>query len=127
MSIAPLEGFAVVRSDQSNYSTAGSGYSPASSERVAKPVTGNVPKQESATPKSIPSNYDLPEDVVEVHQDPEIKGQIIVQYLDPTGGVILQVPSTEELSVERGIAQEFQKAAKLSATLSGAYPEKRER
>ena len=45
--------------------------------------------------------------MVEVHQDPEIKDQIIIQYLDQSKDVILQVPSAQELSVERGIVQEF--------------------
>jgi hypothetical protein len=55
----------------------------------------------------------LPEDVVEVHQDPESKGQVIIQYLDQAKDVILQVPSQQELDVQRGIATEFQQAAKL--------------
>jgi len=48
-----------------------------------------------------------------VHQDPEIKDQIIIQYLDHAKNVILQVPSDQELSVERGIAKESEEAAKL--------------
>jgi glycerol-3-phosphate O-acyltransferase len=49
-----------------------------------------------------------------VHQDPETKGQII-DYLDKAKNVILQVPSSQELSVERGIAQELQRAAQQLA------------
>jgi hypothetical protein len=58
----------------------------------------------------------LPQDVVEVHQDPEIKDQIIIQYLDKAKNLVLQVPSSQELDVERGIAQDFQQAAKVRAT-----------
>ncbi len=47
-----------------------------------------------------------------MHQDPETKDQIIIQYLDPAKNVVLQVPSSEELDFERAIAQELQQAAK---------------
>jgi len=57
----------------------------------------------------------LPEDVVEVHQDPESGAQII-EYLDQAKSIVFQIPSNEELAVERGIAQELQEAAKLQAT-----------
>ena len=60
--------------------------------------------------------YESPPDVVELHQDPEIRDQVIIQYLDKARNVILQVPSNEELMVERGISQEFQQAAKLRVT-----------
>jgi hypothetical protein len=46
----------------------------------------------------------------------KVKDQVIVQYLDQAKDVVLQVPSKQELSVERGIAQEFQPAAKLGAS-----------
>jgi hypothetical protein len=79
-----------------------------------------MPKQERSIAKSATSTRELPQDVVEVHQDPEIKGQIIMQYLDQANNVVLQVPSNEELAVERGIAQEFQQAAKLRESASTA-------
>jgi cAMP phosphodiesterase len=78
-----------------------------------------LPKQEKSAPKNVPASYVLPEDVVEVHQDAESKQQV-TQYLDQSKNVILQVPSNEELSVERGIAQELQQAAKLRANADAA-------
>jgi hypothetical protein len=62
----------------------------------------------------------LPQDVVEVHQDPDVKDQIIIQYLDQARNIVLQIPSNEELAVERGIAQEFQQTAKLRAASGSA-------
>ena len=50
----------------------------------------------------------------------EIKDQIIIQYLDQAKDVILQVPSNQELNVERAIAQEFQQVAKLHANATTA-------
>jgi len=61
--------------------------------------------------KSVSPTYELPQDVVEVHQDPEDKGQVIIRHLDKAGDVVLQVPSNQELGVEHGIAQEFQQPA----------------
>jgi len=84
-------------------------------EEAEQPVSGALPKQKTTVAKKVPVTYELPEDVVEVHQDPEVKDQIIIQYLDHAKNVILQVPSDQELSVERGIAEETQEAAKQRA------------
>jgi hypothetical protein len=62
----------------------------------------------------------MPQDVAEVHQDPEIKSQIIVDYLDKAKNVVLQVPSNEELSFERGVVEERQQAAKLRTSQATA-------
>ncbi len=121
MSIAPVSTFP----PESNESTANSSSnrSPESSasgaiEKAPPPVSESLPKQESPAAKSARATYELPEDVVEVHQDPDIKSQVIIQYLDKAKNVILQVPSNEELGVERGIAQDFQHAAKIHASTS---------
>jgi hypothetical protein len=82
------------------------------SSEVEQSVSVRLPNAETTAARKIPPNYELPQDVVEVHQDPEIKNQIIIQYLDQARDVILQVPSNEELSVERGIAEESQEVAK---------------
>jgi hypothetical protein len=81
-------------------------------QQSASLVSGTVPNPENSVEKFGASPYQLPTDVVEVHQDPAIKGQVIIQYLDRAGDVVLQVPSPQELSVERGIVLEFQQAAK---------------
>lgn len=87
---------------------------------AAQPVSGTQPKQETSSAKIAPAAYVLPEDVVEVHQDPEIRDQEIVQYLDQSKNVVFQVPSSEELSVEHGIAQDVEAAAKLRASADTA-------
>ena len=124
MSIAPVESFPPsppARTAQASNASAGTGTpparpAPAAAESPTQPVSGSVPKPETPAAKNVPANYELPRDVVEVHQDPASKGQIIIQYLDKAGNVVVQVPSAEELSVERGIADEFQQAAKLRAS-----------
>jgi hypothetical protein len=83
-------------------------------DKAVQPVSGTLPKQETSSAKNVHPPFESPQDVVEVHQDPETKGQII-DYLDKAKNVILQVPSSQELSVERGIAQELQRAAQQLA------------
>ena len=123
MSIGPIE--AVSSPAGSHFANAAADPSPAQPASVsvtnhttAQPVSGSAPKQENLQAQKVSVNDDLPEDVVELHQDPEDKEQVIIEYLDKAKNVILQVPSQEELAVERGIAQEFQQAAKLRAALS---------
>jgi len=94
MSIAPVQGFLPIRT-QSGSASVGSGHSqvqPVSARQQAGPVSGTPPKQESFPVKSVPLHYELPEDVVEVHQDPATKGQVIIQYLDQAGNMVLQIP-----------------------------------
>lgn len=132
MSIAPVEGFPPPRTEppltnqttNANVRSANSAShaQPAAQEEVSQPVSESGPKPEGAAPKSVVRTYELPQDVVEVHQDPEFKNQVIIQYLDKAKDVILQVPSSQELDVERGIAQEFQQAAKLRAVAAAAPP-----
>jgi len=125
MSIAPVPSFPPARNEQPANTGAHSG-KPATrsatepTEKDARPVSGTLPEQESSVAKKISAVYELPQDVVEVHLDPETKNQIIIQYLDQSKNVILQVPSGEELDVERGIAQEFQQATKLRASAGTA-------
>jgi hypothetical protein len=125
MNIAPVKGSPLAKTEQAANERVRSGSAQAGSKSVSaeaaiQPVSGALPKQKNTVAKNVPVTYELPEDVVEMHQDPEIKDQIIIQYLDQSKNVILQVPSSEELSVERGIAQESQTAAKLRAIEAAA-------
>jgi hypothetical protein len=126
MSIGPIQSFPPAASAQALNPSVGLSRaearpeSGAAEEDAAQPVSGTLPKQETSTAKGAPSTYELPDDVVEVHQDPESKNRVIIQYLDQAKNVILQVPSNEELNVERGIAQDFQAAAKLRASAGKA-------
>ncbi|MGA2980886.1 MAG: hypothetical protein ABSD76_14950 [Terriglobales bacterium] len=126
MSIGPIQSFPPAESMQAVNPSVGSSRaeprpdSGTAAEKAAQPVSGTLPKQETSIAKNVPSTYELPADVVEVHQDPETKNQIIIQYLDKGRNVVLQVPSNQELSVERGISQDFQQAAKLRASADTA-------
>jgi hypothetical protein len=126
MGIGPIQGFPPAGDKQGVNPSEGSSRAEArpdsgvTAEPAGQPVSGTLPKQETSTRKNASSTYELPQDVVEVHQDPETKDQVIFQYLDKAKNVILQVPSSEELNVERGIAQDLQAAAKLRASAGTA-------
>lgn len=89
---------------------------PGTGRTVAQqPSSGYSPTQESLNAKVVPVNYIPPQDVVEVHQASDVKGQIVVEYLDKAKNVVLQVPSVAELDFESAIAQEFQRVDKTQA------------
>jgi len=82
---------------------------------VTLPDVGTPPKQETSPANKTPEAVEFPEDEVQLQQDSEIKGQVIVQYLDKANGqVVLQVPSEQVLAVDRGIYDEFRKQAVTS-------------
>jgi hypothetical protein len=124
MSIAPVSSFPPERTEQIVKPAPPEGASSGTAENTAPPpVSVSPPKQKISNTNSAPGSYELQQDVVELHQDPEIKDQLIVEYLDKAKNVILQVPSAQELGVERGIAQEIQQAAKLRASAETAAAE----
>ncbi len=127
MSINPIESFPPAKNAATvnlgaRSNRAETGPESDAAEEATPPDSGTLPEQERSFAKNASSTYELPQDVVEVHQDPEIKDQVIIQYLDQAKNVVLQVPSSEELAVERGIAQEFQQAAKLRANEGSPAP-----
>jgi hypothetical protein len=122
MSIAPVISFPPT--PQPDSASAGTNQTQAqtrttdTAQTQSSTVSGASQKQPDPLSKTATQNYELPQDVVELHQDPDIKDQIIFQFLDQSKNLILQVPSNEELNVERGIVQEFQQEAKLRAAVS---------
>ncbi len=76
----------------------------------APPDLGTPPKQERSSPEIAPAAAEFPQDEVQLQQDPQMKNQVIVRYLDKaTGDVVLQVPSAQVLAVARAIYEDFQK------------------
>jgi hypothetical protein len=86
-----------------------------------------LPKQETSVAKNAPFKLRNAGGAVEVHQDPEAKDQIIIQYLEQAKDVVRQVPSNQKRSAEHGIAQEFHPAAKLRASANKGARRKRRR
>src|SRR5579871_3585481 len=80
-----------------------------------QPILGSSRTPQNSRTSVAQVNYIPPQDVVEVHEDSDVKGQIVVEYLDKAKNVVLQVPSTAELDFESAVAQEFQRVEKAQA------------
>ena len=90
-------------------------------EKVAQPGVGTQPRQEASTSKSAPALSELPQDEVQVQRDSQIRDEVVIKYLNTaTGDLILQVPSAQVLSVDRGIYQEFAQQTATRASASAA-------
>ncbi|HLW89278.1 MAG TPA: hypothetical protein VKR57_12355 [Terriglobales bacterium] len=127
MSIGPVQNVAPVTENQSAKANLPAerpqtpAYPHGVAEKVAQPGTGNLPKQEGPGTKNLPAPSQLPQDEVQVQWDSQIKDEVVIKYLNTaTGDLILQVPSAEVLSVDRGIYQEFQQQAKVKESVSPA-------
>jgi uncharacterized FlaG/YvyC family protein len=81
----------------------------------ARPDPGAAPKQEVRAPQNISEALEMPQDEVEVQRDTATT-EIVIKYMDRSGNVILQVPSSEVLGVARAIDQDFQQEAKARAS-----------
>lgn len=97
-----------------------SGSPSGANQQQLQPISGESQTQQRSNAKVVQVNYIPPQDIVEVHQDSDVKGQIVVEYLDKAKNVVLQVPSVAELDFESAIAQEFQRAGKVQASNSAA-------
>jgi hypothetical protein len=80
------------------------------------PNTGNPPKPEIQEAQNAPASAELPQDEVDVQRDTQTNGDVVVKYKDPSGNLILQVPSTQVLGVARAITQDFRTEAKARET-----------
>jgi len=88
------------------------------------PEAGNAPKQDINVSENKASSSELPQDEVQLQRDSQTNGDIVVKYMDHSGNVILQVPSTELLGLARSITEEFQSQAKArAAAVSGTRGE----
>ncbi len=129
MSIAPVEGFPPPGNELSGSHQLANPQTRVHSAtaEASQALSDAPPKPDGNAQKHVSSTYELLPDVVEVHQDPDIKGQIIVQYLDQARNVILQVPSNQELNVEHGIAQGISARGKTASNRGYGADRKRRR
>jgi hypothetical protein len=47
---------------------------------LMRPVSGALPKQEKSVAKNVSSTFKLPQDAVEMHENPEAKNRIIIGH-----------------------------------------------
>jgi hypothetical protein len=115
MSIGPVQNIGPINDGQSANGNrpVGRPQTIGAHRETAQPGTGTLPKQEEPSAKAPPLLTELPQDEVQVQRDPQIRDEVVIQYVvTATGSLILQVPSAQVLSVHRGIDQEFQQQAK---------------
>jgi len=92
--------------------------SAAANPRPAPPDPGTSPKQEAHLSPSAPSLAELPQDEVQVQRDSGTNDEIVIRYVDRSGKLILQVPSSQVLGMARAIGQEMAQEAKIEANAS---------
>ncbi|HVN18411.1 MAG TPA: hypothetical protein VMU05_06545 [Dongiaceae bacterium] len=76
------------------------------------PNTGARPKQEIPNTSASGQSSEIVIDEVQVQQDSQTDGRIVIRYLDHSGDVILQVPSSQVLGLARAIDQALADLAK---------------
>ena len=81
----------------------------------AQPTSGNLPKEEFHVPQNAARDPGLPRDVVQVQHDSATNGVIVIKYLDHSGKLILQVPSSQVLAMMRAIDRDFEQEAEGQA------------
>ena len=84
---------------------------PAAAES-SQPDPGTSPKQEPRIPQNAAASLEMPQDEVQVQRDGGTNGEIVIRYVDRSGDVILQVPSSQVLGMTRAIDEDFQQAAR---------------
>lgn len=72
-------------------------------ENSAQPVPGTTPKQEASSAQPSTRSTELPQDEVQVLRDSQTNGEIVIKYLDHSGNLIVQMPSSQMLGVSRAI------------------------
>jgi hypothetical protein len=125
MSLPPVASFPPAKSAHSPAQEVSAGRNAAPPEsgatlEASRPLSGVLPKPQVSIAPKVSSTYETPQDAVELHQNPETKDQIIIDYLDRATNVVMRAPGNGELRVERGIAKKSQEAAKLSASAEAA-------
>ena len=97
---------------------------PASVEKSSiQPVSAPSPKPETHTLSNTAAASQMPEDEVQVQRDSEANGAIVIKYLDQSGHVVFQVPSSQVLAVAEAINQELAGEAKARENASRMAPE----
>jgi len=72
--------------------------------------------QEIQQAQKAAAEQEQPQDVVQVQTDSQLENQIVIKYTDQaTGRTILQVPSSEVLSVALGISEDLRHEIKPEA------------
>lgn len=92
--------------------------------KVRQSNAGTGSDQEIQQAQKVAAEQEQPEDVVQVQTDSQLENQIVIKYMDHASGrTILQVPSTEVLSVDLGISKDLQQDLKPEVSSTPAKAE----
>jgi hypothetical protein len=81
---------------------------PAPGQKSAPSKSAPAPKPESPGPETTAAPAEIPQDEVQVQREGQANEEIVIRYMDHAGNLILQVPSSEVLSVAQGIDQDLE-------------------
>ena len=89
--------------------------SSAGEEDSFPPDPGTSPSPEVHSPQNVSLTPQVPQDEVQVQRDSAADNEIVIKYVDHSGNVILQVPSSEVLGLAHAISEDLQQEAKARA------------
>jgi uncharacterized FlaG/YvyC family protein len=88
--------------------------------QTTDPNAGRPPKADAQEKQNPSASAELPQDEVRVQRDSQTNDDVVVKYMDHSGDLILQVPSSQVLGVARAIDQDFRAEAKARAVATEA-------
>lgn len=83
-----------------------------------QPNSGMLPSRQSSAPQKQTKRLELPRDEIQVQRDSQ--NQIIIKYLDGSGKVIFQIPSSQILALQQAIEQTLQQQHRSGANSRAA-------
>jgi len=86
----------------------------------APTTSGTEPTREVLDKHKASASAEVPQDEVQVQRDNASNGQIVIRYMDRSGQVILQVPSSQVLGLARAIERALQDQAQKRTTAGSA-------
>jgi hypothetical protein len=90
---------------------------------TAQSEPGNKPKREDPPLEPSVDSSELPRDEVQVQRVNGASGDIVIRYLDASGNLILQIPSSQVLGLARAVEQALEEQAdRRTGTRQDALP-----
>jgi len=116
MSINPVASIGSMADAESAAARAASAQAPQVARGSAYvPDSGGAPKQETPVVQATAPVLEIPQDEVQVQRDSQANNEIVIRYVDGSGNLVLQVPSSEVLKLAQAIAQTFERQASSQA------------
>src|SRR5579864_4399546 len=85
--------------------------SSSSAKASSQPDSGTKPREEIRSPQRTTDSAEMSKDEVQVQRVDGASGQIVIKYVDSSGDLILQIPSSQVLGLARAVEQALQEQA----------------